>query len=220
MTEVADRANLIGVGEEYLRSWRRFVDDLESLALQIDHKSRPEGAPLHDILTELLWVPYNEAHRIVEITRVDASSRNAGAISGLFFEYAACAVIVPQLRARAPGCRYERNQCSNEIVRSVARDPDLYVTFNDRHVVFEFKASPKRRDFAALAALRNKYAAVGAEYFLIGGAAYVAAPLLEGLAREGWGCVLASSAANEEVRKRLPRLEALVTKAVSHLCAV
>jgi hypothetical protein len=201
----------------YEGAWRQFVAELDGLAAQVRETSQSSRLSLHEILTELLWVPYREAHKLADIPRVHKSARNIGAVTGLFFEYAACAVIIPAIEAAVPGCRFERNSCSDANVRKIARDPDLFASQNGRHAVFEFKVSPKRREFAATRRMHELYATAGVEYFLVGGAGYVAAPLLEAIGSDGWACVLAASAENEVLRLKLPTLDTVVSNTIAHL---
>lgn len=168
------------------------------------------------MLRELLWTPYREGKRIASIPTVERSSHNPGAITGLFFEVVISAAIIPALRRRVPGCVCERNMCSHPAVRGISRDPDLYVHHENRHAVFEFKVSPKKRDLVLAERKQSEYRDQGIGYFLIGGHAVAAAEHFARFDQHEWATFL-STTSKSHATERMTTIDRVIASAVEHL---
>ena len=205
--------------KEYVEVWKQFARGLRSvyeMAGQCPGKS--SGINLHSQISEMHWVPYDEIRAALEIPVIEGTSENIGAITGLFFEQAATALLVPVLRKRIPNVRIERNYCTEETVRSVARDPDLYATVSGKHLVIEFKVSPKKVNLENVLWARGQYAKLGVGYYFLGGYASASRELLHKfISKDKWACILDVSSRNQDLLQKLPKFDETVENMMDFL---
>jgi hypothetical protein len=151
--------------------------------------------------------------------RVDGSSENIGAVTGLFFEQAVVGLIVPAIRAQVSTARFFRNTRPRPggVVDKLPRDPDLQIIQGARIVVFEMKVSPKKRDLSHVRHLRERYTAAGVCFLAVGGFVNVNRETLEAITTEGWFAFVQASKRNASLLANAPRLDDLVQLAVKWL---
>lgn len=102
----------------------------------------------------------------------------------------------------------------------IARDPDVFIHYKGRHLVFELKTSPKKNDLNNAVKYHAKYKALGdAKYFLVGGHVSSSSEYLQYLSNEKWACFTSCSKGNESVLGSLPRLDDILSDAVKFLSA-
>ncbi len=198
-------------GDDYGAIWDTFVGDLTTFHQRLG-RAVPTTPPrrLHAILRDLHWIPYVKAKRLFDQPVVDHSARNIGAVTGLFFEQAVAALVVPYLRHRLPGAHFERNSCSVPAVRDIARDPDLFVANGDGYAVIEMKVSPKKRDLAHVEQLRARHNAAGIGYYLVGGEISAAPETFERYSNQQWACFVSAPKRKERLLERLPTLDVVM----------
>lgn len=207
--------------KEYAAIWDTFVGQMTDF-----HKRLADAVPatppgiLHKILADLHGIPYVKAKGLLDEPAVDRSSRNPGAVTGLFFEQAVVGLIVPYLRNRLPGARFERNSCSVLGARAITRDPDLFVANGDRFAVFEVKVSPKKRDLDYVERICADYQRAGIGYYLVGGEISAHPEIFERYSAREWACFVSAPKTKRDLLKRLPTLDVVLQAAVRHLVGV
>ena len=203
--------------KRYWRIWNRFGEDLSQMFAEIGHQATtaPSGE-LHRLLKKMYSVPYGEASGLLEIPVTDGKKPNIGSVTGLFFEQLIVSVVVPCIRAALPSARFERNSCSNQTVRDLVRDPDLFVSFGERIAVFEIKVSPKKRDLENLRERKSLFEGRGIGFFLIGGNVSANRDLLTSV-NDGWATFLDSKQPNRDLLQQLPTVDALLERVIQHL---
>jgi len=204
------------LSERYRTAWRTFVDETVHIRTDLRTAARDESTDLHALLTACEAIPYEEAHRFVQ-EGAEKSSNNIGPITGLFFESFAAALITGYLSSRVPDMRVQRNTCSDPSLRRIARDPDILVYCGARSVIFEIKASPKKRDIEAVRSYHQNYSTAAVPYYLIGGHVSLKPDQFQALAAERWACFANSSKRNRGRLEYLPSLDDIVRDAASFL---
>lgn len=201
----------MSIVETHREVWSRFASDLSDVYSTLGESiSQSKDRDLHETLKEIYGHPYREIRQALKVPTVTATSDNIGSITGLFFEQAATAIVVPALRRRISNLHVERNKCSKDSVRALARDPDLYLSHSGRDAVVEFKVAPKKANLDSVLAAKQRYEAAGVGYFFVGG--HVSATS-EGLRRfkdkTPWACFMTCSPANEQVLAEISILDDL-----------
>jgi len=206
------------VSERYNKIWEGFASDLSAAYKEMGQIDVMSDTSLHEGLRSIYWTPYNKIHNALEEPVVDCSSENIGAVTGVFFEQACAALIVPRIRNRVSGVRIERNTCSNDEVSKVARDPDIFASANGKHIVIELKISPKKRELLSVLSTRKEYQSIGVAYYFIGGYVISNPELLGAFIDDSpWACFLDSSARNQDILDQIPVLDSVIDDIVSFL---
>jgi len=212
--------NTTELSSRYVLAWRTFIDEMRCIQ-DIFHAASGlslEGASdLHDLVAQVQRVPYQQAHNLFASRLADCSSNNIGSVTGLFFEQNAAALIIGYMRRHVADVRVECNTCSDQQVSAVARDPDVFLTLETRRVVFEVKASPKKRDLERARQLRQQYESQNVRFYLVGGKVSLAPCALQPLTNERWACFTRASKRNTLPLKTLPRLDELLVNASAFL---
>ncbi len=205
--------------EKYSVIWKQFAVNLRSIYEEIGNTSIERvNSNLHEQLRAMYGVPYEEVREALKSPAVDATSGNIGAITGLFFEQAATALIVPTLRQQVPTVQIERNTCSSKKISTLAPNPDLYAFANGNDAVIEFKVSPKKENLEQVLLAHEKHLKKGVGYFFIGGEVRSNAELLQRFGGDTpWACFLDCSYANQYILKKLPKLDDVIESLVDFL---
>jgi hypothetical protein len=202
--------------EKYTKIWRQFTESLREVYDEIGEEISLSPEPdLHGRLRALYGIPYDVIRVALASPRVDDTSGNIGTITGLFFEQLTTALIVPTIRSHFPNVRIERNKCSSEVVRSVARDPDLYISENGKDAVVEFKVSSKKIGLERILETREAHRQLGIGYLFVGGYVSSTADFLHHFRSEvPWATFLDCSDRNRGVLDELPTLDDVVASLV------
>lgn len=203
--------------KEYAIVWGDFIRRVLRVHARAAAATENNSISLHNALRALHWVPYRKARELLAKPRVDESSDNIGAVTGLFFEQSVVTLTVSHLRRHVRGVHIERNCCSSSRVRVISKDPDLYARAGRSEIVVEIKVSPKRRDLDHVFRMRQKYEKQGIGYFLIGGYVSAARDALHRFAGEPWACFTSGSDRNTALLKGLPTLDIVLNEAVARL---
>jgi hypothetical protein len=209
----------MSTSKKYLRIWKRFASDLRGLYEEIGNEVTASPAPnIHSELKAMHWVPYDEIREALKAPEVDGTSDNPGPVTGLFFEQAVSALIVPLIRKRFPAAKIERNSCSIEDVRAIARDPDIFITLDGKSAVMEIKVSPKKVDLEYVLDVRDQYQKCGVGYFFVGGHVTSMAEFIQSFCGEtNWACFMDCSTRNEFLLEELPKLDDVVDSLMEFL---
>ena len=203
--------------ERYWGIWSRFTKDLSQMFAEIGQRAAAAHSDeLHSLLKKLYSVPYGKARSILKTPVTDDKEPNIGSVTGLFFEQLVVSVVVPRIGAALPNARFERNRCSNQTVRSLFRDPDIFVSNGERFAAFEIKVSPKKRDLEYLRRMKTSLDSRDIGFFLIGGHVSANRELLLSF-NDGWATFLDSKQPNRNLLPQLATVDDILERAVSHL---
>lgn len=205
------------IAERYINAWKGFARELDGVFVDMGSQVEVNKIDLHDTLRKIYGVPYEEIRSALLYPKVNWTSENIGSVTGIFFEQAVSSLAVPFIKSKYPNAQIGRNACDSANVRSIARDPDLYVKVSDIEVVIEMKVSPKKRDLEYVKEIKEKFNQAGIGYFFVGG--YVAAnrELLNSFKSESWACFLEASRRNEDILSILPAFDTVMKNAVYYL---
>ena len=213
----------LSLPERYTEIWGKFTRDVSQFSKELINDEHPEFATLHELLKSLQPIPYNSAPELFDgLTegQPEIVRSNTGSATGLFFELVAASVVKGYISKRFPDARIELNKCSVDKFKAVARDPDIFVHYKGRHLVFELKTSPKKGDLEYTQQCYKDYKALGdTKYFLIGGHVSTNSSYLENLLQGDWACFMSGSSRNENVLSRFPLLDDLLADAATFLSA-
>lgn len=204
----------------YKEIWQEFTDKISKLSADIIETVRLEdGINLHVLLKSLQNIPYNQGPDLFGGLTISGEKRsNIGSITGLFFEIMTASIITGYMNKHLPDAVIELNSCSSEEVVRISRDPDIFVRYNERYVVFETKTSPKKRDLEYARGQYKKYSeSPKIQYYVIGGHTSINKAFLKQLAEEEWVCFTSTSDQNKIELAYLPSLDELLEKSIRHL---
>jgi len=181
-----------GPASQFEAGWDALQLAVDQVVSQIRTLSG-EGAPVHDLLAELMPIPYWRAKQLVKSDVDVHSSNNPGPIGGLFLERFAGAAVVSYVRARVPDVQVGVNcfvpSCRGGL-EGLPKQPDLHLHSNGRHAVFEFKTSPKKRDFDSVQESHDRCRSAGVEYYFVAGEPSGSPAQIDHLVSQSWTTIL------------------------------
>ena len=209
----------IDIADRYRKTWSTFAQDISQLSKELIDTGNPEGSTFHNLLKSLQPAPYEEAPAFFAGLVPNHKERrsNIGSVTGLFFELVAASIIKGYINKHVPEAEIELNRCSEPRREGIPRDPDVFIRHKGHHLVFELKTSPKKVDLDRAVWCHSQYEAHKTKYFLIGGHVSSSSKYLLYLSNEKWACFTSCSEGNESVLESLPRLDNILSDAVSFL---
>ncbi|MBC7570041.1 MAG: hypothetical protein H7319_09945 [Spirosoma sp.] len=207
----------------YQGIWKTFAKQIQDLSHELIEAGGSTDSSPHKLLSDLQSVTYEEAKFLFdELLKKEneedepvEKKTNIGSITGLFFEIIAASIVKGYMEQHVPGISIELNRCSNADIG--ASNPDIFIHYKGRHIIFETKASPKKKDLEGVIFSHHKYNSRSQNdtmYFLIGGYVSARKELLQQM--EGWACFTNGSKRNSEFVKTF-RLDPLLKEAVTFL---
>jgi hypothetical protein len=184
---------------EWESAWDEFASRTDQItAVVMDLAAR--GDPVHDLLRSLYAVPYWKSKRLVLADDAAISRNNPGSVTGLFFERFMGAAVIGFVKARLPGARFAIGRHAEGYYPvGLPRDPDMSVEHNGRLALFEFKASPKKRDLEAAERLKATCDALGVSFYLCGGEVVGRRGLIGDITAANWAAFLEARASNSDI---------------------
>lgn len=210
--------------DRYTEIWKKFTQEVSQLSGELINNDYSESGSLHELLESLHPIPYCIAPEFFDGLTKDQEEKkrqNIGSVTGLFFELIAASIIKGYIIKRLPNAKIELNKCSNLEAQVISRDPDIFVIYKGRYVVFELKTSPKQGDLVRTREHCARYSELGhTKYFLVGGHVSANANELERLLEDKWACFMSGSPRNKKNKLgQFPRLDDLLADAVAFLSA-
>jgi len=204
--------------KRYLEVWETFTTQISLITKDLVNVDVSEQANnLHDILKEMQWVPYHTAPKMFSSLNISEKRSNIGSVTGVFFELIVASVVTGAVRNHLPEAEISFNSwVRNDTLKdTINRDPDIFIHYRGRYVVFETKVSPKQNDINHAKWLREKcIAQKNVEFYLIGGYVSANADSIESV--QGWACFTDSSERNKNLIEQF-RFDDILNKAIHFL---
>jgi hypothetical protein len=162
----------VTLNEKYVNVWTQFTSGIQEFVHDIERSIESGEGNTHDIIGKCFWIPYTHLHNVIKTVPVHQSSGNIGAATGIFFELILLAVVRAFFNKHLSDAIVTANCWPTTFERkeSLPRDPDISVSYGSRRIVFEAKASPKKRDIEKVLRIRECYLKENVEYFCVSGA--------------------------------------------------